>query len=69
VLPVIVFVAVAIPVLVIAFAVIRKRTATGEVPEPGDTEQEYEDEFKQSEKLQEQWRKEHQGEIDEDKFY
>jgi hypothetical protein len=66
---VIVFVAVAIPVLVIAFAVIRRRTAGAEVPEPGDTQQEYEDEFAESEKLQEQWRKEHHGEIDEDKFY
>ena len=65
----IVFVGVAIPVLVIAFAVIRKRSAAAEVPEPGDTQAEYEDEFEESEKLQEQWRSEHHSEIEDDRFY
>lgn len=70
-LPVIVFVAVAIPALVIAFVAIRRRTTAEETPAAADaaTQEEYEDEFEQAEKYQEKWRTEHHEEVEDDRFY
>jgi hypothetical protein len=64
VLPIIIFAAVLVPLLVIAFLANRRRTAAGEHETTGDaatdaaTQQEYEDEFAQAEAYQEQWREE-----------
>jgi hypothetical protein len=75
VLPVIIFVAVAIPVLVIAFVAVRRRTAAGEEPTPeggatvAETQQEYEDEVAQAEAYQEQWREEQREQHPDDRLY
>jgi hypothetical protein len=57
VLPVIIFALVAIPLLIVAVAVAKKRTAAGE-PAPGDTagQAEIEREFDEAERYQEAWR-------------
>ena len=65
-LPVIVFVAVAVPLLVAGFVVARRRMAAGEV-DTGETEAERrrtEEEFEAAERYQEQWREEHKHDLD-----
>jgi cytidylate kinase len=69
VFPVIIFAVVAIPVLLIAFVTVRKRTVAGEHPEPEDaaSRAEVEREFDEAERYQEKWREEqHRGHPDED---
>ena len=74
-LPVIIFVAVAIPVLLIAFAAVVRRRTAGERPEAVDpaaaaTEQaEYEREFADAEAYQQQWREEQHREHPDDRLY
>jgi flagellar biosynthesis/type III secretory pathway M-ring protein FliF/YscJ len=74
VLPVLVFVAVAIPLLLIAFAAVRRRSAGGDeltpeaAPVDAATQAEYEEEFEQADAYQEQWRAEHKEDADE-RFY
>lgn len=65
-LPVIVFVAVAVPLLVAGFVVARRRSAAGEgLPAETDAERHRtEAEFEAAERYQEQWREEHKGELD-----
>ena len=59
-LPVIIFVIVLIPLLVVAFRVTRREKAVGEHPVPEDarTKQRTEQEFADAEAYQEQWREE-----------
>ncbi len=74
-LPVIIFVAVAIPVLLIAFAAIARRKSAGERPEAADPaaaaaeQAEYEQEFADAEAYQEQWREEQHKLHPDDKLY
>ena len=74
-LPVIIFVAVAIPVLLIAFAAIARRKSAGERPEASDPaaaaaeQAEYEQEFADAEAYQEQWREEQHKLHPDDKLY
>jgi len=58
--PIVSFVVIAVPLVVIAFFVVRRSKAAGEHP-PGETPEEQariEDEFAQAEAYQEEWRKE-----------
>jgi type III secretory pathway component EscV len=59
-LPVLIFVVVAIPLLVLAFRATRRSKEQGEHPVPEDaaTTQRTEDEFAAAEEYQEQWREE-----------
>jgi hypothetical protein len=74
-LPVIIFVAVAIPVLIIAFAAVSRRKAAGEQPTPEGqadaqaTQEEYEQEFADAEAYQEQWREEQHRQHPDDRLY
>ena len=60
VLPVIIFVIVVIPLLVVAFRITRRDKVVGEHPVPEDdrTKQRTEQEFADAEAYQEQWREE-----------
>jgi hypothetical protein len=75
VLPIIIFAAVLVPLLVIAFLANRRRTAAGEHETTGDaatdaaTQQEYEDVFAQAEAYQEQWREEQHKQHPDDRLY
>jgi len=75
VLPVIILVAVAIPVLIVGFAAVSRRKAAGEQPTPeaqataADTQAEYEQEFAQAEAYQKQWREEQHREHPDDRLY
>ena len=70
-LPVIIFVAVAVPLLLLAFVGIRRRMAGGEVPVGADaaTQEEYEREFEDAEAYQERWREEQHREHPDDRLY
>jgi hypothetical protein len=74
-LPVIIFVAVAIPVLLIAFAAVVRRRTAGERPEAVDPaaaaaeQAEYEREFADAEAYQQQWREEQHREHPDDRLY
>jgi len=74
-LPVIIFVAVAIPVLVLAFVAITRRKAAGERPASEDhaaaaaTQAEYEAEFADAEAYQEKWREEQHQKHSDDRLY
>ena len=74
-LPVIIFVAVAIPILLVAFAAVAKRRAAGERPEAADPaaaaaeQEEYEREFADAEAYQEKWREEQHREHPDDRLY
>jgi uncharacterized membrane protein len=59
-IPVVIIVVIAIPVLIMAFRATQKSKAAGEHPVPEDaaTRQRTEDEFAQAEAYQEQWREE-----------
>jgi F0F1-type ATP synthase membrane subunit b/b' len=75
VLPVIIFVAVAVPLLLIAFLGIRRRSAAGERPAARDEaaaaalQEEYEDEFEQAEEYQAEWREEQHRQHPDDRLY
>ena len=65
-LPVLIFVAVAVPLLVAAVIVARRSKAGGEHPVP-ETDAERvreEQEFEAAERYQEQWREEHKHDLD-----
>jgi len=66
VLPVVIFVAVAVPLLIVGFFAMRRSTAAGEHP-PTETDAERlrtEQEFEAAERYQEQWREEHKHDLD-----
>jgi hypothetical protein len=66
VLPVVIFVAVAIPLLVIGFLALRRKTDAAEHPvaEADADRQRTEREFEEAERYQAQWREEHKHELD-----
>jgi hypothetical protein len=66
VLPVVIFVAVALPLLLAGFLIARRRTAAGERPATmTDAERQREEqEFEAAERYQEQWREEHKHDLD-----
>jgi hypothetical protein len=66
VFPVIIFAAVAVPLLVIGFLAMRRSSGTAEHPatETDADRQRTEQEFEEAERYQEQWREEHKGELD-----
>lgn len=70
-LPVIIFVAVAVPLLLLAFVGIRRRMAGGDEVVVGDavTREEYEREFEDAEAYQEQWREEQHKLNPDDRLY
>jgi FtsZ-interacting cell division protein ZipA len=66
VLPVIIFVAVAVPLLVVGFVAARRRSSAGERP-VAETEAERrrtEQEFEEAERYQAEWREEHKHDLD-----
>ena len=65
-LPVIIFVAVAVPLLVAGFVIVRERNAAGEGPliETDADQRREEQEFEAAERYQEQWREEHKHDLD-----
>lgn len=69
-LPVIIFAAVAVPLLVLAFLGIRRRAAgaTDEAVDPA-VQAEYEHEFEDAEAYQEQWREEQHNLHPDDRLY
>ena len=64
--PVIIFAAVAVPLLVIGFLAMRRSSGATEHPaaETDADRQRTEQEFEEAERYQEQWREEHKGELD-----
>lgn len=69
-LPVIIFVAVAVPLLVVGFVAMRRRAAEGgEGSVDAATQEEYEHEFADAEAYQEQWREEQHREHPDDRLY
>jgi len=66
VLPVVIFVAVAVPLLIAGFLIARRRTAAGEQSAAlTDAERQREEqEFEAAERYQEQWREEHKHDLD-----
>jgi hypothetical protein len=66
VLPVIVFVAVAVPLLVAGFVAVRRRSTSGEAA-AAETDAErlrIEEEFEAAERYQAEWREEHKHDLD-----
>ncbi len=66
VIPWVILAVVAVPILVIAFSKMRKKDEAGEHP-AGETDadqERIEQEFEESERYQEEWRKEHRKEQD-----
>lgn len=70
-LPVIIFAAVAVPLLLIGFVAMRQRAARAGVEEPAGaaTQEEYEHEFEDAEAYQEQWREEQHKLHPDDRLY
>jgi hypothetical protein len=74
-LPVIILVAIAVPVLIVAFTAVSRRKAAGEQatpegqPNAAATQSEYEPEFEAAEAYQEQWRDEQHREHPDDRLY
>jgi hypothetical protein len=66
VLPVVVFVAVAVPLVVLGFLATRRSRASGEHPvgESDADRRRTEQEFEDAERYQEQWREEHKRDLD-----
>jgi hypothetical protein len=66
VLPVIVFVAVAVPLLLVGFVLARRRSRAGERPatETDAERRRTEQEFEEAERYQAQWREEHKHDLD-----
>jgi hypothetical protein len=67
-LPVLIFVAVAVPLLVLAFIGVRSRKAEGETPAGGDDAQ-LEREFEDAARYEEQWREEKRKHPHDDSLY
>ena len=65
-LPVIIFVAVAVPLLVVGFVATRRRTNAGERPvtETDAERRRTEQEFEEAERYQAEWREEHKHDLD-----
>ena len=65
-LPVIIFVAVAVPLLLLGFLVARRSRAAGEHPtaETDADRRRTEQEFEEAERYQAQWREEHKHDLD-----
>ena len=65
-LPVVIFVAVAVPLLLAGFVIARRRTAAGERPATmtAAEQQREEQEFEAAERYQEQWREERKHDLD-----
>lgn len=63
-IPWIIMAVVAVPLAVIAFMAMRRRTAAGEVPASDDAKAEMEQEFAEAEAYEEKWR-----EADKEKFH
>ncbi len=63
--PVLIFAAIAIPLLVIAFLAMRRSRTVGEHPvgETAADRQRTEDEFEEAERYQAEWREEHHSEV------
>jgi flagellar biosynthesis/type III secretory pathway M-ring protein FliF/YscJ len=70
VLPVVIFVAVAIPLLVVGFIVVRQRTAQGEHPstETDADRERTEHEFDEAEQYQEEWREQNHEQLREERL-
>jgi len=74
-LPVIIFVAVGVPLLVLAFVAVLRRRSAGERPPTEDAaeaaalQEEYEDEFEKAEEYQAEWREEQHREHPDDRLY
>jgi hypothetical protein len=74
-LPVIIFVAVGVPLLVLAFLAVWRRRTAGERPPAEDAaeaaalQEEYEDEFEKAEEYQAEWREEQHREHPDDRLY
>jgi hypothetical protein len=66
VFPVIIFAAVAVPLLVIGFLAMRRSSGAAEHPatETDADRERNEREFEEAERYQEQWREEHKGDLD-----
>jgi hypothetical protein len=66
VLPVLIFVAVAVPLLLVGFVAARQRSAAAERPatETDADRRRTEEEFEAAERYQEQWREEHKHDLD-----
>lgn len=65
--PVIIFAAVAVPLLVVGFLAMRRSSTAAEPPASGTDAERLrteEQEFEAAERYQEQWREEHKGELD-----
>ena len=72
VLPVIIFAAVAVPLLVVGFLAMRRRSGERAVengPVDAATQEEYEREFADAEAYQEQWREEEHRRHPDDRLY
>jgi type III secretory pathway component EscV len=65
VFPILIFAAIAIPLLVIAFLAMRRTRTAGEHPagETAADRQRTEDEFEEAERYQTEWREEHHSEV------
>jgi flagellar biosynthesis/type III secretory pathway M-ring protein FliF/YscJ len=70
VLPVVIFVAVAIPLLVIGFVAVRRRTAQGEHPstETEADRERTEHEYDEAEQYQEEWREQNHEQLREERL-
>jgi flagellar biosynthesis/type III secretory pathway M-ring protein FliF/YscJ len=70
VLPVLIFVLVAIPLLVIGFVAMRRRTAQGEHPvtETDADRERTEHEFEEAEQYQEEWREQNHEQLREERL-
>jgi len=66
VFPVIIFVAVAVPLLIVGFVIARQRNAAGERPvtETDAERQREEQEFEDAERYQAEWREDHKHDLD-----
>jgi hypothetical protein len=66
VLPVLIFVAVAVPLLIVGAIVVQRSKASAEHPigETDDDRRLEEEEFEEAERYQEQWREEHKHDLD-----
>jgi hypothetical protein len=70
VFPVLIFAAIAVPLLVIAFLAMRRSRAAGEHPvgETAADRRRTEDEFAEAERYQEEWREEHHSEVQDERL-
>ena len=68
--PVLIFAAIAVPLLVIAFLAMRRSRAAGEHPagETAADRRRNEDEFDEAERYQAEWREEHHSEVQDERL-